>query len=159
MVRYRPIEEKDNRELAGLIRGVLREFNIDRPGTAFADPTTDDLYTLFRNPSSAYWIAEEEGAILGGGGIYPTKGLPADCAELVRLYVLHAARGRGIGKQLMEMSFDSARKLGYQHLYLESLPELDKALTLYERAGFKRLTGPLGNSGHYFCNIWMLKEL
>jgi putative acetyltransferase len=59
----------------------------------------------------------------------------------------------------MEKTFDSAKKLGYKQLYLESLPELSKALSLYERAGFKYISGPLGCSGHFGCNIWMLKDL
>jgi len=46
-ITYRNIEEKDNKELADLIRTVFREFGIDRPGTVYFDPTTDDLYKLF----------------------------------------------------------------------------------------------------------------
>ena len=47
---YRPIEEKDNKEIAELIRTVFREFNIHRPGTVYFDPTTDNLFGLFRAP-------------------------------------------------------------------------------------------------------------
>jgi len=57
---FRPIEEKDNKEIANLIRGVFREFNIHRPGTVYFDPTTDNLFELFRAPGSEYWIAEEK---------------------------------------------------------------------------------------------------
>ena len=56
-VTYRNIEEKDNKELADLIRSVFREFKIDRPGTVFFDPTTDNLFKLFRSEGSVYWIA------------------------------------------------------------------------------------------------------
>jgi putative acetyltransferase len=59
----------------------------------------------------------------------------------------------------MEKTFESARILGYKQLYLESLPELGKAISLYERAGFKNIATHLGNSGHFGCDIWMLKEL
>ena len=59
----------------------------------------------------------------------------------------------------MEKTFDSARKIGYRQLYLESLPELSKAISLYEKADFKFIPGPMGNSGHFGCNIWMLKDL
>ena len=44
-------------------------------------------------------------------------------------------------------------------MHLETLPELDKAVGMYEKAGCKRLPERLGNSGHYSCIIWMLKEL
>ncbi|MGD0755941.1 MAG: GNAT family N-acetyltransferase [Bacteroidales bacterium] len=158
-ITFRPIEEKDNKGIANLIRGVFREFNIHRPGTVYFDPTTDNLYKLFRTPGSEYWIAEEDGVIIGGCGVYPTPGLPERCAELVKFYLLASQRGKGTGRLLMEKTFDSARRNGYRQLYLESLPELSRAISLYEKAGFKYIPGPMGNSGHFGCNIWMLKEL
>jgi putative acetyltransferase len=156
---FRNIKKQDNKEIAQLIRSVFREFNIARPGTVYFDPTTDDLYKLFSIPGSEYWIAEDDGMIIGGCGVYPTPGLPDGCAELVKLYLLPSYRGRGIGRMLMEKTFKSAIKLGFRQLYLESLPELGRALSLYEKAGFKMIPAPLGNSGHFGCNIWMLKGL
>ncbi len=156
---FRHIEESDNKEIAELIRTVFREFDIHRPGTVYFDPTTDNLFGLFRTPGSEYWIAEDNGVIIGGCGVYPTPGLPAGCAELVKFYLSASQRGKGTGWKLMEKSFDSAKKSGYSQLYLESLPELSKAISLYERAGFKFIEGPMGKSGHFGCNIWMLKEL
>jgi len=156
---FRPIEEKDNKEIAELIRTVFREFNIHRPGTVYFDPTTDRLFELFSTAGSEYWIAEENEIIIGGCGVYPTPGLPDGCAELVKFYLSATNRGKGIGWQLMEKTFRSAKKFGYTKLYLESLPELSRAISLYEKADFKFIPGPMGNSGHFGCNIWMLKEL
>jgi putative acetyltransferase len=158
-ITFRTIEEADNREIAELIRTVFREFKIDRPGTVYFDPTTYDLYTLFQKPGSIYWIVEEDGKIIGGCGIYATADLPRGCAELVKLYLTYAHRGKGIGRMLMEKSFESAKGFGYKQLYLESMPELGKAISLYEKTGFKFITGPMGKSGHFGCNIWMLKDL
>ena len=156
---YRPIEEKDNKKIANLIRTVFLEFNIHRPGTVYFDPTTDNLFKLFSAPGSEYWIAEENNIIIGGCGVYPTPGLPEGCAELVKFYLSASQRGKGIGWHLMVKTFDSAKKFGYGKLYLESLPELNRAINLYEKAGFKFIQGPMGNSGHFGCNIWMLKDL
>jgi putative acetyltransferase len=158
-ILFRPIEEKDNSEIAELIRAVFREFNIARPGTVYFDPKTDDMYSLFTTKGSAYWIAEENGVIIGGCGLFPTEKLPDGCAELVRLYLDASQRGKGIGWNLMQLTFETARELGYKQLYLESLPELEKAIGLYESAGFKSLDAPLGESGHFGCNIWMIKDL
>jgi putative acetyltransferase len=36
---FRPIEEKYNKEIVKLIRGVFVEFNIHKPGTVYFDPT------------------------------------------------------------------------------------------------------------------------
>jgi len=156
---FRKIEKRDNSEIAELIRKVFREFKIDRPGTVYFDPTTDDLFTLFSVPGSEYWIAEEDGKIIGGCGVYPTPNLPEGCAELVKFYLSAEKRGRGTGWKLMEKTMESARKFGYKQLYLESMPELDKAISLYEKAGFSFIPAQLGNSGHFGCNIWMTKDL
>ena len=156
---YRTIERKDNKVIAELIRNVFREFKIDQPGTVYTDPTTDNLFELFKIPKSKYWIVEEDGKILGGCGIYPTEGLPEGCAELVKLYILHEARGKGIGKELMQKSINSAMEFGYAQLYLESLQELGTAVSMYEKAGFININETMGNSGHFACNIRMVKKL
>lgn len=155
----RRLEQRDKREIAELIRSVFREFKIDRPGTVYYDPTTDDLYSLFEKPGSIYWIAEEEGRIIGGCGLYSTPGLPEDCVELVKLYLLPEMRGKGIGRLLMDKTIESAREFGYRQIYLESMPELSKAIGIYEKAGFHFIPARMGNSGHYTCDIWMLREL
>jgi putative acetyltransferase len=158
-IKFRQIEPNDNQEIAAIIRNVFREFGVDRPGTVYTDPTTDNLFELFRQPQSVYWIAESDGAMAGGCGIFPTPGLPEGCSELVKFYLSAPNRGKGIGKQLMELCFDSARELGFLQMYLETFPELGKAVGMYEKAGFRYLPHPLGNSGHFACNIWMLKDL
>jgi len=156
---YRNIERKDNKEIAELIRSVFREFGVDRPGTVYFDPTTDDLYTLFQTPGSIYWVAEDNGKIIGGCGIYPTQNLPEGCAEVVKLYLDASYRKQGIGRQLLEMSIDSAKMMGYKQLYLESLPELGKAISLYRKEGFRFIDHKMGDEGHFGCTIWMLKDL
>jgi len=156
---YRNIEKKDNKELAELIRSVFREFGVARPGTVYFDPTTDDLYTLFQTPGSIYWVAEDNGKIIGGCGIFPTQNLPEGCAEVVKLYLDASYRKKGIGRKLLELSIDSARDMGYTQLYLESLPELGNAISLYEKQGFRFLDHKMGDEGHFGCTIWMLKDL
>ena len=158
-VSYRTIEAGDNREIAELIRVIFREFGVDRPGTVYDDPTTDLLYELFGHPLSVYWIAFVDGVMAGGCGVFPTPGLPEGCGELVKFYLAAPYRGQGTGRRLMELCFESARALGYRQLYLESFPELSKAVGMYEKAGFHYLPRPLGNSGHFACNLWMLKIL
>jgi putative acetyltransferase len=59
----------------------------------------------------------------------------------------------------MEESMRWAKANGYTQVYLESMPELAKAVSIYEKVGFRSLDGPLGNSGHCGCGIWMLKAL
>jgi putative acetyltransferase len=155
----REIQPGDNAHLAVIIRSVLAEFKAHRPGTVYYDPTTDDLFALFRAPRSIYFVVEMGGKIVGGGGVYPTEAMPAGYCELVKLYLLPQTRGKGIGKALIDKCFEVARQIGYTGMYLESMPELKTAVGLYERCGFTHLKGPMGNSGHFGCDIWMAKRL
>lgn len=154
----RAIERRDNEALARIIRNSLAEFGANKPGTVFYDPTTDDLYSLFLQEGSRYYVAEENGQVLGGAGIFPSPGLPADTCELVKMYLRPEARNRGLGRKLISICLDEARKLGYAKVYLETLPELEKAVKTYEKFGFRYLDGPLGDTGHFGCNVWMIRE-
>lgn len=158
-LQIREVTIGDNAPLAHMIRKVFEEYDAPQEGTVYTDPTTDELFSLFRESGSKLWVAEWKGKAVGCCGIYPTPGLDKGYVELVKLYLAAPARGKGIGKALLEHSVKSAHELGYTHLYLESMPEFSKALGIYEHLGFKSLGGPLGNSGHTGCKIWMLKEL
>ena len=142
-----------------MIRQVFVEFGAPKKGTVYSDPTTDDLFGLFRDKNAALFVALEEGRIAGCCGIYPTHGLPEGCTELVKYYLPAEARGKGIGKALLGKSVEAALNLGYTSLYLESLPHFSRALGIYKRMGFQKLLAPLGASGHNGCTIWMNKTL
>lgn len=159
MESIRLITPKDNVALAAVIRAALTEFGANKPGTVYFDPTTDQLFQLFETPGSIYYVAEKDNQILGGCGIFPTAGLPDKTCELVKLYLAPEARGTGLGKALMLKAMSWAKEAGYEQVYLESMPELSNAVTMYEKLGYKRLPKSLGNSGHDGCSIWMLKAL
>lgn len=155
----RPIQPSDNPTIAKIIRDTLTEFSANHPGTVYYDPTTDALFELFQKERSVYNIAEADGRIVGGGGIYPTDGLPADTCELVKMYLLPEARGTGLGSQLITKCLEQAKENGFSNVYLETMNELKAALKVYARMGFTYLDGPMGNSGHFGCPLWMIKEL
>ena len=155
----RTIIPEDNNTIATIIRSSLTEFGANKPGTVFTDETTDNLYDLFKKKDSIYYIAERDKEILGGGGIFPSNGLPEGVCELVKMYLKKEARGLGLGKELINKCLEYAAATGYQKVYIESMPELRKAVSIYEKFGFTYLDGPLGNTGHYGCEVWMVKEL
>jgi putative acetyltransferase len=75
------------------------------------------------------------------------------------MYLSPKARGKGVGKLLMQECLTTAKKTGYKKVYLETMPELTIAVPMYEKFGFTYLKGPLGASGHDGCGIWMIKLL
>lgn len=158
-ITIRPIQPSDNAALAVIIRSALKEFGANHPGTVYYDATTDALYELFREQGSGYFVALIDGRIVGGGGIFPTEGLPEGTCELVKMYLSPEARGTGLGKKLIETSLAFAKETDYRNVYLETMPELKQALKVYARFGFDYLSAPMGNSGHTGCSLWMLKQL
>lgn len=158
-ISIRTIQPGDNPTLAHIIRTTLVEFGANHPGTVYYDPSTDHLFELFQQPGSIYLVGENDGQIKGGCGIFPSKGLPTAVCELVKMYLIPAARGIGLGKELIRQALDFARKSGYEKVYIETMPELKKAMTVYEKFGFRYLNGPMGNTGHTGCTVWMLLEL
>ena len=156
---FKQIEKKDNPLLAKIIRQAFGEHDAPKFGTVYSDPTTDNLFDLFKTPKSFLWVAELDNQVIGCCGIYPTKGLSSNCTELVKFYLAKEARGKGIGKQLLDKCIDSALKLGFTQVYLESLPQFSIAIKLYEKEGFFRLKKPIIDSKHKTCSIWMLKDL
>ncbi len=159
-IRIRNIQPGDNAALAAIIRRTLEEFGANHPGTVYYDPTTDALYELFSGTSgSVYFVAEKDGELVGGGGIFPSAGLPANTCELVKMYLLPQVRGIGLGRKIIEACIDFARQNGYRNIYIETMPELKKAMETYEKFGFRYLNGPLGNTGHFGCELWMLLRL
>jgi putative acetyltransferase len=155
----RTIQPSDNPFLSKIVKDTLAEFGANHPGTVYYDPTTDTLYELFQKKGAVYFVAELNDEIVGGGGIYPTEGLPDDTCELVKMYLLPHARGTGLGRTLIEKSLAFAKEAGYKNVYLESMPELQQALKVYAKFGFEYLKGPMGNSGHTGCSLWMMRSL
>ncbi|MGZ8549379.1 MAG: GNAT family N-acetyltransferase [Chitinophagaceae bacterium] len=157
-ITIRNIQQPDNPFIATIIRDTLAEFGANKPGTVYYDPSTDSLYQLFQKQGAAYFIALLNNEIVGGGGIYPTDGLPVDTCELVKMYLVPKARGMGLGRTIIEKSLDFAKETGYKNIYLETMPELKQAQKVYAKFGFEYLNGPMGSSGHTGCSLWMLKR-
>ena len=158
-MQIRTIQPSDNGTLAEIIRSTLTEFGANHPGTVYFDSATDALSELFTKEQSIYYVAVIDGQIVGGGGIFPTQGLPADTCELVKMYLLPEARGKGLGRLIIEHCLEKAKESGFRNVYIESMPELKLALQVYEKFVFEYLPAPLGNSGHFGCDLWMLKKL
>jgi putative acetyltransferase len=98
---------------------------------------------------------------VGGGGFSRLKGTTETEAvcELQKLYFLPEVRGQGVGKRLLSLAINQAARLGYRDMYLESLPQMEKAMSMYEKFDFQPLIAPMGNTGHYNCTIFMCRSL
>ncbi|MGR5381563.1 bifunctional helix-turn-helix transcriptional regulator/GNAT family N-acetyltransferase [Vibrio harveyi] len=155
----RPLTKADNSQVADVIRKVSAEYGLTADkGYGVADPTLDDMYSVYDQQGAAYWVIEYQGEIVGGGGFAPLAGEPNVC-ELQKMYFLPQTRGHGLAKRIVALSLQLAKQFGYQQCYLETTECLREAVGLYEKLGFEHLDAPLGQTGHDACEVVMLKTL
>jgi len=155
----RPIEKKDNPEIAKVIRSVLVDYGVPKVGTAYADAALDCMLETYQNDKAAYFVVEENNEVIGGGGIAQLDNYDGNVCELQKMYFLPIARGRGLGTQMIDLCLKEAKKLGYEKCYLETMSYMEAAQKLYKRYGFEYLDGPMGDTGHYSCGVHMILDL
>lgn len=155
----REIEAQDNPKIAAAIREVLIEFGVPKVGTAYADKILDTLYEAYQKERASYFILLRGEEIVGGAGVAQLDNFEGNVCELQKMYFKSEARGKGLGKKMMDLCLNKAKEYGFEQCYLETLPYMEDARKLYRKVGFKDLDAPMGDTGHYSCNLWMLKDL
>ena len=163
----RPMEARDRAAVASLIRTVMPEFGAKGPGFAINDPEVDDMFEAYRAPRSAYFVvtrAPEKATargdvVVGGGGYAPLVGGDGRTCELRKMYFLPEVRGLGIGQQVLDKCLAGAARARFRRIYLETLAQMAQARALYTRNGFTPLARPLGDTGHFGCNSFMVRAL
>lgn len=158
-IEIRKILPKDNKVISHIIKSVLTELNYNIKGTAYYDTETDAMYETYQTKNTIYYVAVLNNEVIGGCGINPLKNGDKTICELQKMYLLPKSRRKKIGQILVLKSLDFAIESGYKQCYLETFPDMQAAISLYLKNGFKKIDKSLGNTSHYSCDIWMLKDL
>jgi putative acetyltransferase len=149
----------DDPALAALIRVVMKSVGADVAGSSIHDAEVDSMCANYSEARAAYFVVEDGGRLLGGGGIGPLAGAGDEVCDLRKMYFLPELRGRGIGARLLQECLAAARARGYRRCYLETRAGMEAAQKLYLRTGFKPTCQPLGATGHTACDRLYLLEL
>jgi GNAT superfamily N-acetyltransferase len=120
-------------EARRLVREYAASLNVDLSFQNF-DAELQHFAAEYAPPRGAFILAEDTGQYLACIGLRPFS---ADVGEIKRLYVVPAARGRGLGRVLVERIIAAAREVGYRSLLLDTLPFMKDAQALYLSLGFK----------------------
>lgn len=156
---YRTIVPSDDPALAEVIKKSLEDQGNNKPGTIYADPQLYKMSSGYTTPDSIYYVVYDGEELLGGCGIAPIPNQKENYCELQRMFLKKEARGKGIGAELMRLCVDFAKKAGYNLVYIETFCNMTEAIKLYERSGFEYIDGPLGNTGHFSCDKFLVKRL
>ncbi|MGB6450604.1 MAG: GNAT family N-acetyltransferase [Steroidobacteraceae bacterium] len=106
-------------------------------------------------PGVTFLVARASGCAMGCGALVKSA---EGWAEIKRMFVSPAARGRQVGRQLLQQLEAVARQSGVTVLRLETGVKQTAALSLYRSAGFLEI-GPFG---HYIpdpLSVFMEKTL
>lgn len=144
MMNYRSLTADDDAALASIIRTSLEQMHLNLPGTAYSDPELDHLSAYYaREPKKrTYFVAlDDAGQVVGGVGVAEFAPIP-NCAEIQKLYLSDAVRGKGYSKELMRLAETWAKEAGYRQLYLETHSNLQIAIKLYQKLGFTEIERP-----------------
>ncbi len=155
----RPIQKEDNAQVAALVRKVILDMGAPKEGTAYADAALHTMYEHYDRSKAAYFVVEDDGAVIGCAGIAQLDNYDGNVCELQKMYFLEEARGKGLGSAMMKKCLDTARDFEFEQCYLETMPYMEAAQKLYKRTGFDYIDGPMGNTGHFSCPVHMLIKL
>jgi putative acetyltransferase len=159
-MNIRLIVPEDNAAIADVVRKVMTEYGADPKTTILGDPSLNTMYQNYDNKRSVYFVVENEmGKVVGGAGLKQLDGSEENICELQRMFLLPEARGKGLGKKLIQLCITKSKEMKYDKMYLESLSNMDSAIGLYTSSGFKRIPKSMGNTGHGGCDVFMTLDL
>jgi GNAT superfamily N-acetyltransferase len=137
-VNIRDAVRGEDTAIQALVRDVLAEFELEFD-LAGQDGDLLDLRSNYVDRGGCFKVIEEEGRPIACAGLFR---LSPDEGELRKMYVRREARGRGLGRALLNNILAEARSRGLKRITLESHSILTTARALYESAGFVPVAHP-----------------
>jgi putative acetyltransferase len=131
--RLRPADNNDCDDIARLVYGVLKEYNL-KPAPDSTDADIKDIKSSYFDRGGTFVVLEaQDGSIIGACGLYL---IDKKTCELRKMYLHKAYRGKGLGKFMLEDALSKARHLGFERMILETASVLTEAIALYKSYGF-----------------------
>jgi GNAT superfamily N-acetyltransferase len=131
------ISRASSTEAVAAARDLIRahiEANSQAHGASETAALLAALPAPYVPPAGGLWLAWDGAEASGCIALQPVS---AGVAEIKRMYVRPANRGRGIGRALVEHAIFEARALGYDRLRLGTLTTMHAAQNLYASLGFR----------------------
>lgn len=125
-------ESPHDKECLDLLAQLQTELSEKYPDELRGTPLIPEELTA---AGAAFLVARRDGQPVGCGAIRPFE---PGVAEVKRMFVVHEARGRGIGRVILEHLETFARNFGYRAVRLETGLKQPEAIGLYKSAGYHR---------------------
>lgn len=134
----REVTATDVPDVLTLVAQVLGEFGLEFGN---GSPTDDQLRALpgsYRDHGGAFWVAYNEGVLVGTCGVFPVA---PHTFELRKMYLLPATRGLGLGTRLLDLAVTWTRSQGATQIVCDTIEAMTRAIAFYEAHGFVRDDG------------------
>ena len=136
MYAFRNVQPGDEAAAQLVVATVLREYGM-LLDTTDTDRDLVDIRASYTARGGAFRVlVDPADHIIGCGGLYPLGGRRA---EIRKMYLLPIARGRGLGRSLLQNLVDTARANGVRRLTLETKSVFQEAIALYQSFGFTEI--------------------
>jgi putative acetyltransferase len=133
---------------------ISRHFTVEDSDRKILD---DPQGQVLAGGGRIYIIEDDHGEAVGCAGLIALPPERGGGFEVSKMTVSDAARGRGLGRVLMQACIEGATAAGARRLYLETNDTLAPALGLYRAMGFADL--PPQATPYARCNVWMERPL
>jgi putative acetyltransferase len=131
----RPATNSDRAAIESLVFGVLAEYGL-APDPNGTDADLQDIETEYGRKGGMFDVLmNENGLIVGSVALHATSG---STCEIRKMYLASSARGKGLGRRLLEHALAEAKSLGFGRVELETASVLKEAIALYESYGFRK---------------------
>ncbi|MGB5961913.1 MAG: GNAT family N-acetyltransferase [Coleofasciculaceae cyanobacterium] len=129
----------DREAAAAVIRDTLAEYGLGWE-PAGADRDVLEVEASYIAVGGEFWVVEQQGKIVGTAAYYPVqRGEMA--VEIRKMYLLPTARGKGLGRYLLQELEKAIAIRGFQTIWVETASVLKEAVKLYESSGYLAATG------------------
>ena len=135
MIEIRTALPADVPGVLALVTEVLGEFGLEFGKGSPTDAQLRELPASYIDAGGAFWVALRGGELLGTCGVYPVA---PGIFELRKMYAKPAARGLGVGKQLLDRAVAWTLAQGGTHMVLDTVEAMARAIAFYEANGFVR---------------------